>query len=153
MRNSIGIGGGPPVCPCPPVCPYGYYGYAPYSCVPVGYYGPGYFYNGIFPGMGRLGYSHGWGGHRFSSVGGGRYMGGGSRGYVGGNNRGNVGGPALQLAADMLAERLVAVAQPVAPARLVAVVWTTWWRISRWQWWHSGGGYGGGGGHGGGGHR
>ena len=57
------------------VCSYGYYGYAPYSCAPMGYYGPGYFYNGIFLGMGPWGgwgYSHGWGGHRFSSEGGGR---------------------------------------------------------------------------------
>ena len=51
-----------------PVCSYGYYGYAPYACAPMGYYGPGYFYNGIFLGMGPWGgwgYSHGWGGHRF----------------------------------------------------------------------------------------
>ena len=32
----------------PPSCSYGYYGYAPYACAPSGYYGPGYFYNGIF---------------------------------------------------------------------------------------------------------
>ncbi len=36
----------------PPVCSYGYYGYAPYGCAPSGYYGPGYFYNGIFFGVG-----------------------------------------------------------------------------------------------------
>jgi hypothetical protein len=66
--------GGPP-----PVCSYGYYGYAPYSCAPVGYYGSGYFYNGVFLGMGPWagwGYNHGWGGHRFVSAGGGRYNGG-----------------------------------------------------------------------------
>ena len=66
--------GGPP-----PVCSYGYYGYAPYSCAPVGYYGSGYFYNGIFLGMGPWagwGYNHGWGGHRFVNAGGGRYNGG-----------------------------------------------------------------------------
>ena len=75
----------------PPVCSYGYYGYAPYACAPVGYYGPGYFYNGIFLGMGpwsNWGYSHGWGGHRFSSGGGGRYNGGHgvavNRGHAGG---------------------------------------------------------------------
>ena len=28
----------------PPVCTYGYYGYAPYQCAPYGYYGPGYGY-------------------------------------------------------------------------------------------------------------
>ncbi len=62
-----------------PVCPYGYYGYAPYQCAPMGYYGSGYFYNGIFLGMGPWagwGYSHGWGGHRFIADGGGRYHGG-----------------------------------------------------------------------------
>jgi hypothetical protein len=72
--------GGPP-----PICSYGYYGYAPYSCAPVGYYGSGYFYNGIFLGMGPWagwGYNHGWGGHRFVAAGGGRYNGGFS-GYHG----------------------------------------------------------------------
>src|ERR1700685_4191072 len=62
-----------------PVCSYGYYDYSPYACSPVGYYGPGYFYNGIFLGMGPWagwGYNHGWGGHRFVSAGGGRYNGG-----------------------------------------------------------------------------
>ncbi|HEY5256391.1 MAG TPA: hypothetical protein VIJ53_17175, partial [Acidobacteriaceae bacterium] len=64
----------------PPSCSYGYYGYAPYACAPSGYYGPGYFYNGIFLGMGpwaNWGYGHGWGSHRFSHDGGGRYHGGG----------------------------------------------------------------------------
>src|SRR3984885_13626333 len=63
-----------------PTCSYGYYGYAPYACSPYGYYGPGYFYNGIFLGMGPWagwGYGHGWGGHRFSDGGGGNYHGGG----------------------------------------------------------------------------
>jgi hypothetical protein len=70
---AINIGGPPPV------CSYGYYNYAPYACAPVGYYGSGYFYNGIFLGMGPWagwGYNHGWGGHRFVSAGGGRYTGG-----------------------------------------------------------------------------
>jgi hypothetical protein len=65
-----------------PVCSYGYYGYAPYQCAPMGFYGPGYFYNGIFLGMGPWGgwgYSHGWGGHRFVSEGGGSYHGGPGR--------------------------------------------------------------------------
>jgi hypothetical protein len=64
----------------PPVCSYGYYDYAPYACAPVGFYGPGYFYNGIFLGVGpwaNWGYRHGWGGHRFAGGGGGRYQGGG----------------------------------------------------------------------------
>ena len=63
-----------------PDCSYGYYDYAPYACAPYGFYGPGYFYNGIFLGMGPWagwGYGHGWGSHRFSQGGGGRYRGGG----------------------------------------------------------------------------
>src|ERR1017187_5362290 len=63
-----------------PVCSYGYYDYSPYACAPYGFYGPGYFYNGIFLGMGPWagwGYGHGWGGHRFSDGGGGSYRGGG----------------------------------------------------------------------------
>jgi len=48
----------------------------------MGYYGPGYFYNGIFLGMGPWagwGYGHGWGGHRFGGDGGGSYHGGAGR--------------------------------------------------------------------------
>jgi hypothetical protein len=72
---SVGIG-------IQPVCSYGYYGYAPYQCAPMGYYGPGYFFNGIFLGMGPWGgwgYSHGWGAHRFVAEGGGSYHGGPGR--------------------------------------------------------------------------
>ena len=63
----------------PPVCVYGYYEYEPYGCAPMGFYGPGYFFNGIFLGVGpwsNWGYNHGWGGHRFSGGGGGRYVAG-----------------------------------------------------------------------------
>lgn len=35
-----------------PVCPYGYYDYAPYACAPYGYYGPEWFNDGIFIGAG-----------------------------------------------------------------------------------------------------
>jgi hypothetical protein len=35
-----------------PVCPYGYYDYAPYSCAPYGYYGPEWFTGGAFVGAG-----------------------------------------------------------------------------------------------------
>jgi len=35
-----------------PVCPYGYYDYAPYSCAPYGYYGPQWFNGGVFIGVG-----------------------------------------------------------------------------------------------------
>src|ERR1700721_2105572 len=35
-----------------PVCPYGYFDYAPYDCAPYGYYGPDWFNDGIFIGAG-----------------------------------------------------------------------------------------------------
>jgi hypothetical protein len=35
-----------------PVCPYGYFDYAPYNCAPYGYYGPEWFTGGIFIGAG-----------------------------------------------------------------------------------------------------
>ena len=35
-----------------PVCPYGYYDYAPYRCAPSGYYGPDWFHQGVFIGAG-----------------------------------------------------------------------------------------------------
>jgi len=44
---QIGIGVG-----IAPVCPYGYYDYAPYSCSPYGYYGPDWFAGGLFIGAG-----------------------------------------------------------------------------------------------------
>lgn len=44
---SIGINIGPA-----PLCPYGYFDYAPYSCAPYGYYGPDWFIDGVFIGAG-----------------------------------------------------------------------------------------------------
>ena len=44
----------------PPSCVYGYYNYYPYSCAPYGYYGPQWFNNGIFLGIGPW-YGWGWG--------------------------------------------------------------------------------------------
>ena len=35
-----------------PVCPYGYFDYAPYSCAPFGYYGPQWFRGRVFLGAG-----------------------------------------------------------------------------------------------------
>ena len=35
-----------------PVCPYGYFDYAPYNCAPYGYYGPDWFVGGVFLGAG-----------------------------------------------------------------------------------------------------
>lgn len=42
-----------------PVCPYGYYDYAPYRCAPYGYYGPEWFSNGVFVGSGPWYHGHG----------------------------------------------------------------------------------------------
>jgi hypothetical protein len=42
---SVGIG-------VAPVCPYGYYDYAPYNCAPYGFYGPEWFSGGVFIGAG-----------------------------------------------------------------------------------------------------
>jgi hypothetical protein len=93
---SVGIGVNPPV------CSYGYYNSSPYGCAPSGFYGPGYFYNGVFLGVGpwaNWGYGHGWGGHRFNGARGGRYNGeryvaarGNARGRTNAANRGH--GPA-----------------------------------------------------------
>src|SRR5580658_4113759 len=35
-----------------PECPYGYYDVAPYACAPAGYYGPEWFNDGVFIGVG-----------------------------------------------------------------------------------------------------
>jgi len=42
----------------PPVCPYGYFDYAPYDCSPYGYYGPDWFAGGIFIGAGPWFHGH-----------------------------------------------------------------------------------------------
>lgn len=44
---SVGVNIGPA-----PVCPYGFFDYAPYSCAPYGYYGPDWFVGGVFIGAG-----------------------------------------------------------------------------------------------------
>src|ERR1700742_603124 len=41
-----------------PVCPYGYYDYAPYNCAPFGYYGPEWFSGGVFIGAGPWFHGH-----------------------------------------------------------------------------------------------
>ena len=47
-----------------PVCPYGYFDYAPYNCAPYGYYGPDWFVNGVFLGAGPWFHGpHGFYGH------------------------------------------------------------------------------------------
>src|SRR5580700_3280277 len=35
-----------------PECPYGYYDVPPYACAPAGYYGPEWFNDGVFIGVG-----------------------------------------------------------------------------------------------------
>jgi hypothetical protein len=47
-----------------PICPYGYFDYAPYDCSPYGYYGPDWFNGGVFLGAGPWFHgSHGFYGH------------------------------------------------------------------------------------------
>ncbi len=47
-----------------PVCPYGYFDYAPYDCAPYGYYGPDWFVGGVFLGAGPWFHGpHGFFGH------------------------------------------------------------------------------------------
>jgi hypothetical protein len=54
---SVGIG-------LAPVCPYGYFDYAPYDCAPYGYYGPDWFAGGLFIGAGPWFHGpHGFYGH------------------------------------------------------------------------------------------
>jgi uncharacterized membrane protein YgcG len=56
---SVGINLGPV-----PVCPYGYFDYAPYDCAPYGYYGPDWFVGGVFLGAGPWFHGpHGFYGH------------------------------------------------------------------------------------------
>ncbi len=63
QRVVVGIGvGGPVYVGLPPVCAYGYYNYYPYACAPYGYYGPDWFYGGVFIGAGP--WFHGFRGRR-----------------------------------------------------------------------------------------
>jgi hypothetical protein len=56
---SVGVDIGPA-----PVCPYGYFDYAPYDCAPYGYYGPDWFVGGVFLGAGPWFHGpHGFYGH------------------------------------------------------------------------------------------
>ena len=56
QRVVFGVGVGPayvgPAYGPPPVCAYGYYDYYPYDCAPYGFYGPQWFVNGVFIGVG-----------------------------------------------------------------------------------------------------
>src|SRR6202044_2969085 len=97
---AVGIGIGPEVgYPAPyyvggpPVCEYGYYSYYPYSCAPYGYWGPDWFYGGVFIGAGPWfhgWYGHGWG-YGYGRVGYG--WGGWGHGYYGGYRAGHGGFP------------------------------------------------------------
>jgi hypothetical protein len=56
---SVGVNIGPA-----PICPYGYFDYAPYDCAPYGYYGPDWFVGGLFLGAGPWFHGpHGFYGH------------------------------------------------------------------------------------------
>ena len=55
---EIGVAPAPVYVGPPPVCPYGYYDFYPYSCVPYGYYGPSYFSSGVFIGVGPWGHGY-----------------------------------------------------------------------------------------------
>ena len=92
----VGVGIGPaivdaPVVYGPPVCDWGYYSYYPYACAPYGYYGPGWFYGGVFIGVGpwrhwgwRGGYGYRGGyGVRSGYFGGRAAYASGTRGYIG----------------------------------------------------------------------
>jgi hypothetical protein len=47
-----------------PICPYGYFDYAPYNCAPYGFYGPDWFVGGVFIGAGPWFHGpHGFYGH------------------------------------------------------------------------------------------
>lgn len=50
---DVGVNLGPA-----PVCPYGYYDYAPYACAPYGFYGPEWFLGGVFIGAGPWFHGH-----------------------------------------------------------------------------------------------
>jgi len=56
VRVGVGVGIGPE-----PVCAYGYYNYYPYACAPYGFWGPSYFLNGVFIGVGPWYHSHWYG--------------------------------------------------------------------------------------------
>ena len=95
VRVGVGVGIGPGYVAGPPACAYGYYGYAPYSCAPYGYYGPSWFSGGLFIGAGP--WFHGYGGRGGWGYGRGGY--GYGHGYYGhaayggrGFARGPVGG-------------------------------------------------------------
>src|SRR5258707_12600041 len=83
---GVGWGFGPGYVVGPPVCPYGYFGYAPYACAPYGYYGPSWFSSGGFIGAGPWYHGYygrgGWG-PRFYGRGWDRGGWGDRRGYYG----------------------------------------------------------------------
>ena len=95
---AVGVNIGPA-----PICPYGYFDYAPYDCAPYGYYGPDWFLGGVFIGAGPWFhgfYGHpgfygrpGWGGHGFvGRPGFGRGPVGGFHGGAGGGFHGGAAG-------------------------------------------------------------
>jgi hypothetical protein len=59
----------------PPVCDYGFYPDYPYGCAPYGYWGPDYFVDGVFIGVGPWYNFY----HRYPRYWGGYFVGGGFR--------------------------------------------------------------------------
>src|ERR1700739_4518607 len=105
VKVGIGVGVGPVYVGPEPVCTWGYYPYYPYACAPYAYWGPNYFFNGVFIGVGPWYHAHYWGrdwdhgyrggyyGHGYYGRGGyGRTYGNGYRGApVRGGYHGNSG--------------------------------------------------------------
>ena len=112
-----------------PDCSWGYYSYYPYACAPYGYYGPGWFYGGLFIGAGpwytgasmvtpaatcaaasaiaadtdmaiAVGYGYGCTRIRGSGVARG-YAGGAARGYAGGGVAHDIAAAAQRVAASV----------------------------------------------------
>jgi len=146
---AVGVGIGPaivapPVAYGPPVCDWGYYNYYPSACAPYGYYGPEWFSDGLFIGVGPW-YHWGWGRGGWGRGGYG-YRGGYGRAGYGYAGRGAYGG----------AVRGGYAAAPRAYAGGGARSFSGGHASFSGGGFHGGGGggfHGGGGGHGGGGHR
>ncbi|MGB9405966.1 MAG: hypothetical protein WCA89_00415, partial [Terracidiphilus sp.] len=85
VEEDVGVG--PALVPAPmvygpPVCDWGYYSYYPYACAPYGYYGPGWFNDGLFIGVGPW-WGWGWGGGWYGRGAWGRGWGHGGWGHGG----------------------------------------------------------------------
>ena len=71
VEEDVGVGPAlvaAPMVYAPPVCEWGYYSYYPYACAPYGFYGPGWFDEGLFIGVGPW-WGWGWGGGWYGRAG------------------------------------------------------------------------------------